>query len=54
MDCDFIYKHRETEGWKREGFCSIVVLSSEPIVLKEFHPKEGAWEGADEVLSSCI
>ncbi len=25
----------------------------EPIVIKPFHPKEGAWAGTDTVLSSC-
>jgi hypothetical protein len=48
--CDFIYKHREGgNGWGSV----LVVLSSEPIVLKEFHPKDWAWKGADKVLSSC-
>ncbi len=26
---------------------------AEPIVIKPFHPKEGAWEGTENVLSSC-
>ncbi len=34
--------------WTSATFCT-----SEPIVIKPFHPKEGAWQGTEKELSSC-
>ncbi len=34
-------------------FGHLIIGYSEPIVIKQFHSKEGAWEGDDKVLSCC-
>jgi hypothetical protein len=43
-----------------EGGCSITSrpqhdpLTPKPIVIKQFHPKEGAWKGTEKVLSQQL
>jgi hypothetical protein len=45
----------EKDGSRRRLFVSLYssLWVSKPVVIKEFHPKEGAWERAKKVLSSC-
>ncbi len=48
LECTITRKHL----WTKFNPSTCLHSYPEPIVIKPFHPKEGAWEGTEKVLSS--
>jgi hypothetical protein len=46
------YEDRVVAG--RESLDISCCGAPEPIVIKKFHPKEGAWEGAEQLLTQLV